>query len=72
MSADWNWYGEEEADSIIVKPVEPIAVYTNPDGDIVIRQRSMLDDQTDQVVVVPKHAAAAVIEAIKVALLESR
>ena len=64
MSQDWNWNGEEEKASVIVKPVQAIAVYTNPAGEIVIRQQDYMGDEDDYIVV-PKMHIPTLIEALK-------
>jgi len=62
MSEDkWNW-GDQE--SVVIQSVQATAVYTNPKGDIVIRQESALGGD-DQYVVVPRKMADAMAKAIR-------
>lgn len=65
--ADWNWHGEDEKSSTVVKPVSAIAVYRNVNDEIVIRQQSPLGDE-DAIVVVPPEHANALIAGIEAAL----
>ena len=52
MSEEFDWNKTEDA--IVVKPRRAVAVYTNPAGDLVIRQERMeYVDQDDPFVVVP-------------------
>jgi hypothetical protein len=60
----WNWQAEENKESIVVKSVEAIAVYTNELGDIVIRQQNMMGDD-DYFVSFPKSSINALIKALK-------
>lgn len=64
MSEKWNWYGDEEKESTIVKSVQAIAVYSNQDGEIVIRQQDSLGDE-DGYIVIPKLYVPALIESLK-------
>jgi hypothetical protein len=49
---DFDW--SEVVDETIIQSVGQIAVYENPDGDVVIRQRGIdYDMDNDSVVVVP-------------------
>lgn len=70
MSEDWDyWYRPNDA--IVVAPVDPIAVYTNDEGSIVIRQKDGIQDE-DLIVVIPKQYAQAVIDAIKKELQDTQ
>jgi hypothetical protein len=64
-SDTFNW-GDIQ-DNIVVQEVtiKPVAVYTNHAGDIVIRQQPFLDDEEDQVIVIPRARAKAVADAIR-------
>ena len=59
MSEDFNW--SDADNSVVVRSYGDLAVYTNPHGDIVIRQQRYPDD--DQVVIVPKPNVKDVIGA---------
>ena len=49
-SHEFNW---SDKDRVVVEKVDAIAVYQNPDGDVVIRQQAPMGDD-DSVIVVPK------------------
>lgn len=66
---DFSWYSKEDEDSIVIKAVTAVAVYTNPNRDIVIRQQNTLGDE-DHVVVFPVAQANTIIKAIKAAVAE--
>ncbi len=59
MSNNFDWNSED----VIVKPVDAIAVYTNTNGDIVIRQQSPHNGE-DQIVVVPVSHVQSVVNAL--------
>lgn len=60
---DFKW--NEDIDNVVFKSVQGVAVYSNPDGDIVIRQQAGPLDDDDQVVIVPSDRVEALIFAIK-------
>lgn len=62
-SKNWDWNAEDSQEDIIIKRVCAVAVYQNPSEDIVIRQEDPLGDE-DQVLVIPKEYARALIKAI--------
>lgn len=49
-SNEFKW---TDKDSVVVERVDAIAVYQNPNGEVVIRQQDPMDDD-DSVIVVPK------------------
>jgi len=61
MKDDFNWLDGNSC--IVLPPVEPIAVYCNGIGDIVVRKGDLYGD--DRSVVIPKAYAVAVADAIK-------
>lgn len=63
MSDQFNWFGPEKNSSIVAEPAYGVAVYTNQDGDIVIRQQEPMDDE-DAVIIIPRALARAVAWAI--------
>lgn len=63
MSADFNWTSSEEA--VVFPTVQAVAVYTNPNGDIVIRQEAGSTDDEDSFVVIPKTHAVSLVSAIQ-------
>lgn len=62
MSEDkeFNW---SDRDSIVVRSVDAIAVYTNPDGEVVIRQQSRMGEE-DQFIVIPLERVQDLIAAL--------
>ncbi len=56
-----------ESPSVVIKPVDAIAVYANAQGDIVIRQKSSkgIFREEDSVVVVPRDRLDAIIIALE-------
>lgn len=64
MSSDWNWHGEDGKESTVFPTVSAVAVYTNPAGDIVIRQEGHMGED-DSVIVIPRIHAGAVINAMQ-------
>lgn len=67
MSKDWSWHDEDAKDLTVFPTVSAVAVYTNPSGDIVIRQQGSMGED-DSVVVLPRIHAGAVISAIQAEL----
>lgn len=61
MANDFDWTLRE---SVVVPTMEGIAVYTNPHGDIVIRQQNTMGDD-DAVVVIARSTASKVAKAIQ-------
>lgn len=49
-SNEFKW---TDKDSVVVERVDAIAVYQNPNGEVVIRQQDPMGDD-DSVIVVPK------------------
>lgn len=63
-SSDWNWQGATEKGSTIVENVEAVAIYTNPTGNIVIRQQNSMGDE-DAVIIIPRASVNAIVKALK-------
>lgn len=59
MSASDIW-----KDSTVIPSVLAVAVYTNPNGGIVIRQEGY-QGEDDQVVIIPPSSVSVLIEALK-------
>jgi hypothetical protein len=59
-----DWLSGSLKDSTVVPQVDAIAVYTNLDGLVVIRQRSQIGED-DAFIAVPKGSVAALIKALK-------
>lgn len=64
MSEKWKWYDEDGKALTVFPTVSAIAVYTNPDGDIVIRQEGQ-SGEDDSVIVIPRIHAGAVTSALQ-------
>lgn len=69
MSSDWNWGGQEETQCTVVPRVQAIAVYTNHDGEIVIRQEDATE-HGDALVILPTSAVGDLILALQRELSE--
>lgn len=61
---DWSWHKPADRSSVIVAAVQAVAVYTNPRGDIVIRQQDSLGEE-DSIIVIPRAAANTLAGAIR-------
>lgn len=65
-SPDFDWY--KDRDDLVIEEQAAVAVYLNPRGSIVIRQKGDLDPQSyardDSWIVVEPHYAAALARAI--------
>ena len=64
MSKDWNWHSSDAEDSMVIPSVQAVAVYTNGNGDVVIRQEGWAGED-DSVIVIPVSLAQQVADAIK-------
>lgn len=62
--SDWNWNGDEEKTSQVIPRVNALAVYSNANGDVVIRQQGDMGED-DHVIIFPANHADTVIAAIK-------
>lgn len=65
---NWSWYDADGKSSTVVPSVSAIAVYTNQQGDIVIRQQGEAGTEDDSVVVIPRTQTNAVIKAMRAEL----
>lgn len=52
-----------EDEDIVLRSVSAIAVYSNPAGDVVIRQQDPMGDE-DQVIVIPRDRVFMVADAL--------
>lgn len=59
---EFSW---RDTESVVVRAVNAIAVYRNPDGDVVIRQEAAIFGDDDPFIVVPENALPRLIEALK-------
>lgn len=62
---DWSWHDQENKDLIVVPAVEALAIYENPNMDIVIRQQDVMGEE-DQLVIIPKTHLKSVIKRLQV------
>lgn len=60
--SEFVWASDESA--VVFKTVQGVAVYPNPDGDIVIRQQAGPLDDDDEVIVIPRERGEALIAAL--------
>jgi hypothetical protein len=60
-SGEFSW---RDANSIVVHSVSAIAVYMNPDGDVVIRQQATQYGEDDPFIVIPRDRVPQILEAI--------
>ena len=65
MAEEWKWHDDDAKESVVIEAVRAIAVYTNPRGDIVIRQESTDHGDDDGVVVIPRASVGAILKAVK-------
>jgi hypothetical protein len=61
-SCEFKW---NDTQSVVVKQQDAIAVYANPDDDIVIRRRQAWDEQDDVFIVIGQTQARTVIAAME-------
>ncbi len=62
MSDEFNW---NETESMAVRPQSAIAVYANPDGDLVVRRRQEWDEDQDVWIVIARTQVRTVIDAME-------
>jgi hypothetical protein len=62
--SDFKWYGEDASESVVIQSVQAVAVYTNPHGEIVIRQQSSAQDD-DHFIAIPRSQVKALLKAIR-------
>jgi hypothetical protein len=66
-SEDFSW---RDTDAVVVRQQDAIAVYSNPDGDLVIRRHRAWDEDDDVWIVVAKTQIRTVIDAMEKVLKE--
>jgi hypothetical protein len=59
---DFSW---TDTDSVVVRQQAAVAVYENPDGDVVIRRQRDWNENEDVFVVIPRDQVRTVIKAIE-------
>lgn len=64
---DFSW---RDTESVVVRQQDAIAVYSNPDGDLVIRRRRSWDEDDDVWIVVAQTQIRTVIDAMEKVLKE--
>jgi hypothetical protein len=64
---DFSW---RETDAVVVRQQDAIAVYSNPDGDLVIRRRQAWDEDSDVWIIVAQTQIRAIIDAMEKVLSE--
>jgi hypothetical protein len=64
---EFSW---RDTDSVVVRQQDAIAVYSNPDGDLVIRRRRSWDEEDDVWIVVAQTQIRTVIDAMEKVLKE--
>jgi len=62
--SDYSWHDEIGKAATVVPSVQAIAVYTNPKGDIVLRQEDSMGEE-DSVVVIPRSMVKQVAKALQ-------
>ena len=66
MCDEFAW--APDASAVVFKSVQGVAVYTNLDGDIVIRQQAGPLDDDDAVIVIPRDRVPALASALNAEL----
>jgi hypothetical protein len=61
--ADWDWNSASSRESLVLPRVDALAIYSNTNGEIVLRQQGM-DGNEDSIIIIPKSQAQEVITAI--------
>jgi hypothetical protein len=63
---EFNW--DDAVDCVVQQCVEGVAIYTNPHGDIVIRQERRWDEEEDIFIVIARGNAEAAIAEMQFAI----
>jgi len=62
---DFDW--DDVADDVVQRAVEKVAIFSNPNGDVVIRQERMWNEEDDPFIIIARgnalRAAQAILEA---------
>ncbi|MBV7535633.1 hypothetical protein KW842_07640 [Duganella sp. sic0402] len=61
--ADWDWNSASSRESLVLPRVDALAIYTNANGEIVLRQQGM-EGNEDSIIIIPKTQAQEVINAM--------
>jgi hypothetical protein len=70
MSNENEEFSWRDTDSVVVRQQDAIAVYSNPDGDLVVRRRQAWDENDDVWIVVAQTQIRTVIDAMERVLKE--
>lgn len=70
MNDDTEEFSWRDTDAVVVRQQDAIAVYSNPDGDLVIRRRRAWDEDDDVWIVVAQAQVRTVIGAMEKVLNE--
>lgn len=65
MSENVNGFDWSDKEAVVVPQQDAIAVYANPDGELVIRRRRDWDEDEDKVIVVSALNISSLIEAMQ-------
>jgi hypothetical protein len=68
---DFKW-DDLSDDSIVTRGVRATAVYTNPAGEIVIRQEAFIDGEEDPFVVLPVRYAEELLKRLAAVIAEAK
>ena len=67
-SLDFDW--DDNADDIVQQSVERVAIFTNPNGDLVIRQERCWDQEDDTWIIIARGNVGAAIAKMRGAIGE--
>jgi hypothetical protein len=67
---DFNWDDDVAADSVVQNSVEKVAIYANPNGDVLIRQERRWDEEDDTWIIIARGNVGAAIAKMRVAMGE--
>ena len=70
MSDDTEDFSWRDTESVVVRQQDAIAIYSNPDGDLVIRRRQAWDEDSDVWIIVAQTQIRTVIDAMEKVLSE--
>jgi hypothetical protein len=70
MSDDTEDFSWRDTESVVVRQQDAVAIYSNPDGDLVIRRRQAWDEDSDVWIVVAQTQIRTVITAMEKVLSE--
>ena len=67
---EFNWYDSECQADIVFPSTQGVAVYTNPNDMVVIRQQAGPTDDEDSFIIIGKQNVEAIISALQAILSE--